>query len=85
MVRRTFFTFINGLSRVVCFTINMLLFRSPILKVVFKALDSKEPITKREDACLEELSKSGYEVAYSKLFYASKPEYDPLQGIYYLC
>lgn len=51
------------------------------MKQILKALDSAQiTIPKLEETDLDELARSGYEVAYSKLVHANKPEYDPLQG-----
>lgn len=61
-------------------------FRPSILKQILKAASSTEITVPRLDDVidsLDELAKSGYEVAYSKLAYASKPEYDPLLGKYH--
>ena len=51
------------------------------MKQILKAASSTETTApKFEEVDLDEMAKSGYEAAYSKLIYANKPEYDPLLG-----
>lgn len=53
-----------------------------ILKQILTALSSTEVTEKKtEEVILDFPSDIGYEVVYSKLTNASKPDYDPLQGI----
>lgn len=61
-------------------------YRPFILKQILTALSSTEVTEKKtEEVILDFPSDIGYEVVYSKLTNASKPDYDPLQGIVNCC
>lgn len=62
-------------------------YRPFILRQILTALSSSTELTekKTEEVILDFPSDIGYEVVYSKLMNASKPDYDPLQGIVNCC
>lgn len=69
----------------ICFScFYYILFNLPrpfILKQIIKTITLTEEVSRNEDDMNVNLpGEGGYEVVYSKLNYASKPDYDPLQG-----
>lgn len=59
----------------------MISYRPFILKQILKTVSKTDESAKAEEEVTLTLpGDGGYEVVYSKLIYASKPEYDPLQG-----
>lgn len=59
------------------------LYRPPLLKVLIGLFELPEDeSTCQDDHFIEVDETPGYEVAYSKLAFAGKTEYDPLQGIF---
>ncbi|KAK7583970.1 hypothetical protein V9T40_004933 [Parthenolecanium corni] len=78
---------VAGLTRLLCEADDLIVgpnarFWPFILKQILKTVSKTDESAKVEEEVILALpGDGGYEVVYSKLIYASKPEYDPLQGV----